>query len=90
MSSAGWGPVSAQLSHTGEESEWRLVVGGQRRLREVEGGPLNQGDVRGNGKVQVAGAKGRPGEGKALVAERHSGMSRNEGKLRSWPGLVTR
>lgn len=68
MSSAGWGPVSVPLSHTGEESEWRLVVGRQRRLWEVESGPLSQGEVKGNRKVQVAGVKGHPGEEKALVA----------------------
>lgn len=61
-----------------------------RRLWEVEGGPLNQGEVKGNRKVQVAGVKGRPGEGQALVAERHSGMSGNEGGQRRWPVLVTR
>ena len=65
------------------------MVGGQVRKLEVEGGPLNQGHMRGNGKVQVAVVKGRPWGGKALVAERHSKVTVKELKLRRQSGLVT-
>lgn len=53
---------------------------GQRRLSEVEGRCLPQGGVVERRKEQVAGVKGCPGEGGALVVERHSGMNVSERK----------
>lgn len=64
------------------------MVWGQRRLLEVEGKPLNQVDMVGERKDQVARVKGWPGEQKALVAERHSEMCVNEQMLRRSSGLV--
>lgn len=55
-----------------------MVVGGPRRLSEEEGAPLNQGDMRGKGKVPGALVKCWPGEGKALAAEGPSEVSANE------------
>lgn len=55
---------------------------GQGRLLEVVGGPLNQGHMRANGKVQVTEAKGCPGGGKTLVVERHSKVTVKGPKLR--------
>lgn len=55
MSSEGRCLVAVPSSHTEEESEQILLVGGQRRLSEVEGGPLNQAGMRRKGNVHVAG-----------------------------------
>lgn len=64
MSSEGCCLVAVPSSHTEEESEQILLVGGQRRLSEVEGGPLNQAGMRRKGNVHMAVVK--KGAGKAL------------------------
>lgn len=87
MSSGGRCLVAVPSSHTEEESEQIPLVGGQRRLWEVEGGPLNQAGTRRKGNVHVAGVK--KGAGKALGAEGHSGMSGREQKQRRLSGLVS-
>lgn len=87
MSSEGRCLVAVPSSHTEEESEQILLVGGQRRLSEVEGGPLNQTGMRRKGNVHVAGVEKEAG--KALGAEGHSGMSGREQKQRSFSGLVS-
>ena len=62
---------------------------GQRSLSEREYRPLKKGDLAGKEKEQVTGVKSHPGEGKALVAKKHSGRSVKEEKLRRSLGLVT-
>ena len=57
------------------------MVLGQSRVLQVEGRLSHEAGLVGKGKQPVAKVKGCPGERKALVLERHSGMTLSKWKL---------